>query len=79
MTLMWLDHDNLLLNIIPRLVADPTKSILFPLIINPGITYEILVSESVIHLDFEGLMNSPFAEAQLSIISKSRLIKCKQV
>ena len=33
---MWVDHDNLLLNTISRLVADPTKSVLFPLIHNPG-------------------------------------------
>ena len=63
MTLMWLDHDNLLLNTIPILVADPTRSILCHLILNPGITDETLVLESIIHLEF---------------LSKSRLIESKQ-
>ena len=62
MTFIWLDHDNLLLNTIPRLVADPTKLILYPLMLNSSATDEILVLESVIHVDFEGLMRSPFAE-----------------
>ena len=53
MILMWLDHDDLLLNAIPRLVAGPTKSVLFPLILNPGITNEIMVLESIIHLNFK--------------------------
>ena len=69
--LMWLDYGNLLLNAISRLISDPTKSILFPLIHNPGITHEILVLENIIHLDFKGLMHSPFSEAQLSILFKS--------
>ena len=77
MTLIWLDHDNLLLNTIPRLIADPTKSILFTSFLNPGITDEILVLESKIYLDFEGLIHSPFAGTQLSILSKSQLINGK--
>ena len=56
------------------MLADSTKSILFPLILNPDIKNETLVFESIIHLDFEGL----FAEAQRSILSKSQLIKYKQ-
>ena len=75
---MWLNHNNLLLNAIPRLVAHPAKLILFPLIHNLDITEEILVLESITHLEFEGLMHSPFAEAQLWIPFKSRLIKSKK-
>ena len=68
----------LVLNTTPRLIADPTKSILFRLILNPSIKNDILVLESIIHLDFEGLMHRPFAEAQLSILLKSLLNKRKQ-
>ena len=39
---MWLDHHNLSLNTIPGLVADWTKSVLLPLILNPGMTNETL-------------------------------------
>ena len=78
MTFMWLDHANLLLSTMPRLVADPTKSILFPLILNPAIIEEILVLESIIHLNFEGLIHNLFAEAQLSSLYNSRIIECKQ-
>ena len=78
MTLMWLDYDNLSLNTISRLVAGSTKSILFTSILNSVITNETLVLESIIHLNFKGLMHSLFVEAQLSILSKSRLIECKQ-
>ena len=54
MTLMSLDHDSLPVNTKSRLVAELTKSILLLLILNPGITNEILVLEIIIHLDFEG-------------------------
>ena len=51
---------------------------LFPFILNTVITNETMILESIIHFDFEGLMRSPFAEDQLSILSKSQLIECKQ-
>ena len=70
MTPMRRDHDSLSLNTIPRLVADPRKLILFPLILNPDMTNETLVLDSIMH--------SPFAEAQLSILSELILIECKQ-
>ena len=74
MTLMWLDHYNFLLITIPRLVADLAKSILFPLILNPGITDEILVPESILNFDFEISMHSPIVDS-----IQITLIKCKQV
>ena len=68
---MLLYHDNLSLNTIPRLVVNLTKPILFPLILNSDMTNETLVFESIIHLHLQGLIHSPFAEAQLSICWKS--------
>ena len=49
MIIMWLENDNLLLNAILRLDADPTKSLLFLLMFNPVMTDEILVLESIIN------------------------------
>ena len=51
----------------PRSVADLTKTILFPLMLNSGMTNDLSVCESIIHLELEGLL-------QLSILGKSRLI-----
>ena len=59
MTLIWLDHDNLPLKIIPTFGAD----------FNSGMRKDLAVLENLIHLDLERLIYSPLAEAQLSILS----------
>ena len=57
MTVMWT----------PRLDADSTKSILFPLIITSGTSNALVVLESNKHLDLEGFIESSLALAHLSI------------